>query len=153
NKYGDTPSPFEYNAYDGRVLGKRVMVSLVQSEKEKKLLGRAAFNEIVVHDGNILGIPKGDEGLSKKELIAEARRKGVPTGIRYIDSLAAFVASGIEEAVESGKKEFIMKRAMTSTSGEINIKVREDVLRFITSENKRIDLRGPVFMMVRAQIE
>ncbi|MGQ9718933.1 MAG: O-phosphoserine--tRNA ligase [Nitrososphaerales archaeon] len=152
-KYGDTPSPFEHNAYDGMVLGKRVMVSLVQNEKGKKLLGRAAFNEIMVYDGNILGIPKGDESLSKKELIAEARRKGVPTGIRYIDSLAALVASYIEEVAESGKKEFIIKRTMTSTSGEINIKVKEDVLRFITSENKRIDLRGPVFMMVRAQIE
>jgi len=152
-KYGDTPSPFEHNAYDGRVLGKKVVVSLVQNEKGKKTLGRAAFNEIVVYDGNILGIPKGDEGLSKKDSIAEVKRKGVHTGIRYIDSLAALAALGIEEAVESGKKEFIMKRAMTSTSGEINIKVREDVLRFITSKNKRIDLRGPVFMMVRAQIE
>jgi len=151
--YGDTPSPFEYTVYDGQILGKRVIVKLIQSEEGKRLLGRAASNEIVVYNGDILGIPKEDKDLSKRELIKEARENGVPVGIRYIDSLAAFVANGIEEAIESGKKEFVMKRAMTSTSGELNIKVKEDALKFITSKNKRIDLRGPVFMMVKAQIE
>jgi O-phosphoseryl-tRNA synthetase len=135
------------------MLGKRVMVRLIQNEEGKRLLGRAAFNEIVVYNGEILGIPKDDKGLSKTELIKEAREHGVPPGIRYVDSLAAFVANGIEEAVELGKKEFVMKRAMTSTSGELNIRVKEDALKFITSKNKRIDLRGPVFMIVKAQIE
>ncbi|MCP8313822.1 MAG: O-phosphoserine--tRNA ligase, partial [archaeon] len=128
-------------------------LKIIQNEEGKRLLGRAAFNEIVVYNGDILGIPKEDEDFPKRELIKEARENGVPVGIRYIDSLAAFVANGIEEAIESGKKEFFMKRAMTSTSGELNIKVKEDALKFITSKNKRIDLRGPVFMMVKAQIE
>ncbi|MEM3383385.1 MAG: O-phosphoserine--tRNA ligase [Nitrososphaerales archaeon] len=150
-KYGDTPSPFEYTAYDGEILGKRVIVKLVQNEEGKKLLGQAAFNDIVVYDGNILGIPKKGD-FPKIELIKNARERGIPVGIRYIDSLAALVANGIEEAIKSGKNDFIMKRAMVSTSGELNIKVREDALKFITSNNKKIDLRGPVFMMVRAQI-
>jgi O-phosphoseryl-tRNA synthetase len=152
-KYGDNPSPFECIVYDGEILGKRVIVKLFQSEEGKKLLGRAAFNEIMVYDGNILGIPKEDNDIPKIELIKEARERGVPVGIRYIDSLAAFAANSIEEAVESGRKDFIMKKAMVSTSGELNIKVGEDALRFITSRNKRIDLRGPVFMMMKAQIE
>ena len=152
-KYGDNPSPFECIVYDGEILGKRVIVKLFQSEEGKKLLGRAAFNEIVVYDGNILGIPKEDKDIPKIELIKEARERGVPVGIRYIDSLAAFAANSIEEAVESGRKDFIMKKTMVSTSGELNIKVGEDALRFITSRNKRIDLRGPVFMMMKAQIE
>lgn len=152
-KYGDHPSPFEYIAYDGEVLGKRVIVKLFQNEEGKKLLGRAAFNNIVVYDGNILGIPKDDKDFSKIELIKKAKELGVPVGIRYIDSLAAFAANGIEEAVKSGKNDFIMKRTMVSTSGELNIKVRKDALRFITSKNKRIDLRGPVFMMVKAEIK
>lgn len=151
--YGDAPSPFEYTAYDGRILGRKVTVKLIQNEEGKKLLGRAAFNEIVVYNGDILGIPKEDKELSKSELIKDAREHGVPTGIRYVDSLAAFVANGIEEAIESGNREFFMKRTMISTSGELNIKVREDALRFITSRNKRIDLRGPVFMIIKAQIE
>ena len=151
--YGDTPSPFEYTVYDGPILGKRVILKIIQNEEGKRLLGRAAFNEIVVYNGDILGIPKEDEGFPKRELIKEAKKYGVTVGIRYIDSLAAFVANGMEEAIESGKKEFFMKRAMTSTSGELNIKVKEDALKFITSKNKRIDLRGPVFIMVKAQIE
>ena len=151
--YGDTPSPFEYAVYDGQMLGRRVTVKLIQNEEGKRLLGRAAFNEIVVYNGDILGIPKEDKVLSKTELIKEARERGVPVGIRYVDSLAAFVANGVEESIELGKKEFVMKRAMTSTSGELNIKVKEDALRFITSKNKKIDLRGPVFMMIKAQIE
>ncbi|MCP8304324.1 MAG: O-phosphoserine--tRNA ligase [archaeon] len=152
-RYGDMPSPCEYTVYDGKMLGKKVTVKLVQNEKGKRLLGRAAFNEVLAYDGNILGIPRKDETLSKRELIKAARERGVQTGIRYIDSLAAVAATDIEEAVKSGKKGFVMKRAMTSTAGELNIRVREDVLRFITSKNKRIDLRGPVFMMVVAQIE
>ncbi|MCP8319077.1 MAG: O-phosphoserine--tRNA ligase [Candidatus Methylarchaceae archaeon HK01B] len=152
-RYGDMLSPYEYNVYDGKMLGKRITVKLVQNEKGKRLLGRAAFNEVVAYDGNILGIPRKDEAISNRELIKAAREKGVSTGIRYIDSLAAVVANDIEEAVKLGKKGFVMKRAMTSTAGELNIKVREDVLRFITSKNKRIDLRGPVFMMVVTQIE
>ncbi|MEM3437337.1 MAG: O-phosphoserine--tRNA ligase, partial [Nitrososphaerales archaeon] len=152
-KYGDNPSPFEYIVYDGKMLGRRVIVKLFQNEEGKKLLGRAAFNNIVVYDGNILGVPKEDRDFSKMELIKNARERGVPVGIRYIDSLAAFVASSIEEAIKSGKNDFIIKRTMVSTSGELNIKVGEDALKFITSKNKRIDLRGPVFMMVRVQIE
>ncbi|MCP8322576.1 MAG: O-phosphoserine--tRNA ligase [Candidatus Methylarchaceae archaeon HK02M2] len=151
-KFGDIPSPCEHTAYDGKILGRKVILKLVQSEKGKKLLGRAAFNEIVAYDGNILGIPKKDV-LSKKELIKIARDQGIKTGIRYIDSLAAAIAYDIEEAIKSGEEGFVMKRAMTSTAGDLNIKVREDALKFITSKNKRIDLRGPVFIVAIAEIE
>ena len=41
---------------------------------------------------------------------------------------------------------------MVKTPSEVNLKIDEYVMRYITDNNKKIDVRGPVFFAVRSEI-
>jgi len=146
----EAPSPCEFLIYDGKIFDKRVKVYLYENEEKAKLLGAAALNQIVVYDGNVLGIPM--KGMVNIEFINTAREKGVPTGIRYIDGIAAKAAAGIEEAVTKGQKGFDIWVRMAKRPSDINVKVSDKARRFIMNRKKKIETTGPVFVGVRAEI-
>jgi len=143
-KYGDTPSPCEFTAWEGELSGKKVKVSVVEPEENTKLCGPAFMNEVVVHKENIMGIPH----TSRWE---EAFNEGVTTGIRYIDAFANQAAAEAESAALAGQGSESRVRIVKSP-GEINLRIEPALERFITSYKHKIDLRGPVFTTVRSQI-
>jgi O-phosphoseryl-tRNA synthetase len=149
-KHADAPSPCEFLVYEGKVLGKKVSVYIYEEEEDSTLLGPAAENQIYVYEGNILGVPT--KGLDNVPIIKEARQKGVPTGIRYIDGVARFVAARVEEAVKSGKKRFNLRIRMARRLKDVNLSVGSAARRFITSRKKKIDILGPIFLGIRAEI-
>jgi len=144
------PSPCEVLAYDGPLLGRRVKVYLFEREPNARLLGPAALNRIYVHDGNVLGIP--DEGLEHLKSVVEAREKGVRTNIRYIDAIAMKAARGIEEAVRTGESRYELRVRLAKRPSDVNITVDDVARRFITSKHRRIEVKGPVFVGIRAEI-
>lgn len=146
----DAPSPCEFLAYDGELLGRKVKVYLYEKESNSRLLGAAAQNRIYVHKGNIVGVPL--EGLDEVLLVNQARLRGVPTEIRYIDGIACFAAARVENAVRTGQKSLDMWVRQARRLRDVNVKIGEVARRFITSKKKKIEISGPLFIGVRAEI-
>jgi O-phosphoseryl-tRNA synthetase len=75
----------------------------------------------------------------------------VSTGIIYLDSVAALAAARIEEAARCGRGTRIQVK-MAKLPSDVNIRIDEYAVRFITDNKKKIDLRGPVFLTVRSTV-
>ncbi len=146
----DEPSPCEFELPEVEIGGKEVSVSLVEPEENTELIGPAAFNTIFVTEGNVVGVPPGDWG--DNELLNKAREGGVSTGLRYIDAIANLAARKIEDAVESGESEVKVRVPMIESLSDVNLRIEKLARRFITDNNKKIDVRGPVFTTIKGKI-
>lgn len=146
-EHGSTPSPCEFPAWEGTVNGKAVKVSVVEPEEETKLCGPAVFNEVVAYNNDILGVP--DNKKWRKALENHSAR----TGVRFLDAFACQAAKDIESAIANGESEVETRVRIVKVPSEINFRLEPLAQRFITSNKKKIDIRGPVFTTVRATIE
>ncbi|MDY0386507.1 MAG: O-phosphoserine--tRNA ligase [Methanolobus sp.] len=146
-EYASTPSPCEFPAWEGKINGKTVKVTVIESEEDTKLCGPAVFNEVVAYESDILGIPENKKW--RKVLENHSAR----TGVRFLDAFACQAAKDIEDAVANGKSEVETRVRIVKVPSEINIRLEPLAQRFITSNKRKIDLRGPVFTTVRATIE
>jgi len=151
-QYADAPSPCEFKVYDGELFGRHVEVSVYERDPGVKLAGPAAFNEIVVYDGNVIGIPPSHVQAITSPLIEEARLRGYRTGIRYVDAFAALAAAKIEAACLAGASEVDIRVRMVKLPSDINIEVAEVARRYISENRKTIDVRGPAFLAVKARM-
>ncbi len=147
-EHRDAESPCEFIAYEGSVCGKKVTVKVFEHDPKVRLVGPAAFNQIVVYDANIIGIPEKAAGMEKSEIVREAREKGVRTGIRYLDAVAKMAAARIERG---GSAELRVR--MAKLPSDINLRVSDVGMAFVTGRNGRIDVRGPVFIGVSSEAE
>lgn len=143
----DKPSPCEFKAFEGR----RVSVSVVEPERGTKLIGPAGFNTIYVYDGNFIGVPP--KGWEKNRFLNTVREWGVSTGIRYMDAFAALAAHEIERAARRGRKQVKVRVRAVKLLSDINLVLDKAAQRYITDNKKRIDVRGPVFTTVIAEIK
>lgn len=143
---GKEQSPCEFLVYRGPLLGQDIEVRVTEPEEKTLLCGPAFMNEIVVHEGSILGIPR----TKNWEKVFEA---GVPTNIRFLDAFAALSAHEIENWVsrEPAENDKSIRVKIVRSGADINIKIDELAVRYITSQKKKIDVRGPVFMTVIAK--
>ncbi len=82
----------------------------------------------------------------------KAREKGVSAGLGYLDAVASLAAGKIEEATHSGRKRVNVRVKMAKHPSHVNVKVSDVARRFITSRKKKIEIAGPVFIGVRAEI-
>ncbi|MGE5832175.1 MAG: O-phosphoserine--tRNA ligase, partial [Methanomicrobiales archaeon] len=139
------PGPCSFTAWEGELFGNRVKVFVEEAESNAKLLGPACGNEVFVHQGNILGIPDNEKW-------AQIRKDGISTGIVYLDAVAALAAARIEEATRCGKGVTVQVK-MSKFPSDVNLKVAEYAMRSITDRKKKIDVRGPVFVTVRSEVE
>ncbi len=146
DRYANERSPCEFLAWEGEVFGRDVKVYVVEREEDTKLCGPAYANEIVVYKGSVYGIPKSEKWKKFFE-------NGVATGIRYIDSFAYLAGSVIERAVAEGKEEVEVRVRVVEGLSDINLVLQDNVRRYIASKGGKIDVRGPMFVTVRAEIE
>lgn len=144
-KYKDEASPCEFIAWQGELFNRDITVKVVEPEENTRLCGPAAMNTVVVHEGNILGVPP-----TKK---SEALEKGVPARLRYIDALSAKAAREIEEALCHGANMAKHRVRIVKTPAEINIHIDPAAQRYITGHKKKIDIRGPVFTTIEMVAE
>lgn len=152
----DASAPCEYLVYEGDFNGKKIQVKLVEKEDNTKLLGPAALNEVYVHDGNIYGIPKD---MSKLKFdVSEVKEKGVNVDFGFLDAVANLFAWTIEKdskedwldtEKEKGRTASVK---MAKSPFDVNIDVSEQARNYITSKNKIISLKGPVFTAVEYTI-
>jgi O-phosphoseryl-tRNA synthetase len=143
-EHAAAPGPCAFTAWKGGVAGVQVEVVVEESESNTKLCGPACFNEIFVHDGSILGVPDTEKW-------THVRNEGISTGILYLDAAAALAASRIEEAARCGE-EIRVQVKMAKLPSDINLRIEEYAMRYITDNNKKVDVRGPVFLTVRSLI-
>lgn len=143
-EHASAKSPCRFDVYTGPLFDRRVKVSLVEVESGTKLLGPAALNDVRVYDGSIYGV-------SKVKGAKEVIEAGTPTGITYIQALANLAARDIEKAARDGRKKVQTKIKGVKLPSDINLKVSDVVVRFINSNSKKIDIRGPVFTTVEAE--
>lgn len=143
-EHAAAPSPCAFTAWEGDLFGRKVEVSVVEDEEDSKLCGPATFNEVYVQDGKVLGVP--DTPQFKK-----VRKKGTPAHISYVQTVAALAAARIEEAVRCGEETSVQVK-MAKVPSDVNLRIAGHAMRYLTDNNKKIDLRGPVFVTVRAEI-
>lgn len=141
---GSAESPCEFLAYTGTLFGEDVEVRVVEPEANTRLCGPATMNELVVFEGSIFGLPRKDKWEKEFE-------EGVSTNIRFLDAFAALAAYTVEEAAKTGaieKEEVEVNVKIVRSGADINIKIDDVAMRYITSTKKKIDIRGPVFLTV-----
>ncbi|MHA1267572.1 MAG: O-phosphoserine--tRNA ligase [Candidatus Helarchaeota archaeon] len=127
-------SPLKITAFFKEIEGKTVEVCLWETDPGVKLLGPATTNVIVVSDGNILGMKPED------------KIQGVKTNITYLSAIAALVGYKAEVLLQNNKEEReVIRVKIAKYPSDINLKIDPVVRRFITSNNKKIDCRGPIF--------
>ena len=148
---GNEKSPCEFLAYRSAVSGTSTDIEVWVTEPEANTLlcGPAYLNEIVVHEGSILAIPRTERWESVFETC-------VSTNIRFVDAFAALAAYEIENWVRAGhgaKDSIKVRVRMVRSGADININIEDLAVRYITSRKNKIDIRGPVFITVVAKQE
>jgi O-phosphoseryl-tRNA synthetase len=81
----------------------------------------------------------------------EVRNQGVSTGISYLSAVAFLAASRIERAAACRKPETVQVK-MAKLPSDINVRIYEYAMRYITDNKKKVDVRGPVFLTVRSEV-
>ncbi|KXB07812.1 hypothetical protein AKJ56_02300 [candidate division MSBL1 archaeon SCGC-AAA382N08] len=150
-KCKDEPSPCEFHVFKSNINNKKVTVKLIESEDNTKLIGPAAFNQIYVNNGNIIGVPP--DGWENDEMLKKVRKNGTPTKITYMKAFANLSARKIEEMIEKNKEKEKIRVGMIESLKDINLKLDRPARRYITDNNKKIDVRGPVFTTTQAELE
>jgi O-phosphoseryl-tRNA synthetase len=136
--------PCSFDVWEGMIDGVRVKVTVEEPESNAKLCGPACANEIFVHDGSILGVPDAEKW-------KQVRAEGISTGISYLSAVAALAAARIEEAARC-RKSTVIQVKMSKLPSDINLKIEEFAMRAVTDNNKKVDVRGPVFLSVRSTV-
>jgi len=150
--HADEKSPCSFPVYEGDFLDKKISVSVVEKEDNTKLLGPAALNEIYVYCGNVYGIPKNPGKLSSD--LIEVKKDGIKVKFNFLDAVSSGIVYEIEnkiKTVKTGSKKGLLQVKMAKTPSDLNIEIAKAARRFITSKNKKIILKGPVFMSVEIQ--
>ncbi|MBS3815349.1 MAG: O-phosphoserine--tRNA ligase [Hadesarchaea archaeon] len=145
------PSPCEFEVFKGEISDVEARICLIEPEKDTELIGPAGFNEIFVYDGNIIGVPP--EGWEEDEFLSKVRNEGIKTDLTYMEAFSLLAARKIEEAIQEGKEEVQIRVPIVKTLGDLNLKVGKKVRRYITDNQKKIDIRGPVFTTISAEIK
>ena len=137
--------PCSFDVWEGMLGSAKVKVTVEEPESNAKLCGPACANEIFVHDGSILGVPDAEKW-------NQVRTEGISTGISYLSAVAALAAARIEEAARC-RKSTVVQVKMAKLPSDINLKIDEFAMRAVTDNNKKVDVRGPVFLFVRSTVQ
>ena len=132
-KHRDEIAPAEFIAWEGKINNKEIKIKIIELEKGKKLIGPAGFNNIAVKNKNIVS---GEEA-------------GTKTGFDYMTAIANKVAHEVENKHES----FEYKVKMVRSLGDINLDIPKRVRNYIKANHKKLDIRGPVFISFKVNME
>lgn len=158
-EHGDAPSPCQFTIFKGEFLGKDIQVKVIEPEEGTKLLGPAAWNQIYINQGNIVGIPPEERQNTPPEVLEKDLEgmnnleDAIPTNISYMEGVAAQAAHKIEEMVVSGEENLKFRTTIARYISDVNLTLNNIALNYITSENKVIDVRGPIFCTITCEIE
>jgi len=131
----DEPSPKEISIWKGVIKEKEIEISIWERDEGVKLLGPAALNKVWVKDGTISGHPPNTQ-----------LEGGIDTGKTYMEGIASEIAYNIEILLDQGKNNYEHRVKMCYRASEVNIELDDIILEYIHSKQKKVDIRGPVFI-------
>lgn len=134
-KNKDKPSPKEISVWKGVINEKEIEVSIWERDEGVKLLGPAALNKVWVKDGTVSGHPPNTQ-----------LEGGIDTGKTYMEGIASEMAYNIEILLEQGIDNYEHRVKMCYRASEINVELDDIILEYIHSNQKKVDIRGPVFL-------
>jgi O-phosphoseryl-tRNA synthetase len=131
---------------------KRLIVKIVKHDKDSKLCGPATFNEIVIKNGDIFGV----QNLDQNPEMAGAQR----TQITYLDAFSKLVGSNIESLILENdfeektaiSEQTEIEKGIIKDMEDINLQLDGRAFRYILTNNKKIDVRGPMFLNVEYEL-
>jgi O-phosphoseryl-tRNA(Cys) synthetase len=127
-KHKDEVAPCEFLAWKDESLE----VKVFEKEACKRLVGPAGFNEICVADGAIYS-----------DVVAS----GVCTGINYMRA----IAMGAAAAIENSSDNLTYQVKGVKHLSDLNVEIPEAVRQHIEGQNKKIGVRGAVFVAIEAR--
>ncbi len=112
-------------------------VILKEAREGMGLCGPGAFNQILVHEGNILGVPP--------TMVKSMEEKGAfNTNKTFVKAFSRFAAWKIERSLDRGHT--LKKVDKIRDLEGINLKLTSKALYYMLSHNKKVDVQGPVFL-------
>jgi O-phosphoseryl-tRNA synthetase len=127
-KHKDEIAPCEFVAWKDD----SIVVKVVEREAGKRLIGPAGFNEICVADGSIY---------------SDVVPSGVHTGISYMRAIAI----GAAAAIEAGNDDVAYQVKGIRHLSDLNLQIPQVVRQHIEGQQKKIDVRGAVFVTIESQ--
>lgn len=124
--------------WEGKVGSKKLVLEVYEHDEGKNLLHPGAFNKLWVKDGSILGLPE--------DKFQDLKQGGIDTGINYLQGIAQLVGAKVENG-----EVFDLQVKVVKNPSDINISIDPSARAYITSKNKKIDVRGPVFLDIRCK--
>jgi len=119
------------------IRGTPAEVILKEARPGMGLAGPAAFNEIWIKDGNIIG--------ATPDMASRMEEDGATkTNKTYVKAFSRFVGWKVEKALERGHTGKLFDK-IRDLEG-INLKLSSKALHYILSHNKKIDIQGPVYL-------
>lgn len=143
-EHATAAGPCSFVAYEGSFSGTLIRVTVEEQEEGAKLCGPACGNEVFIHQGSVMGIPDTPQW-------SRVREEGIPAGISYLDAVCALAAARIEEGTRCGRPVHVQVK-MAKLLSDINLRIAEYAMRYITDQKKKVDTRGPVFLSVRSEV-
>jgi O-phosphoseryl-tRNA synthetase len=137
------PGPCSFPAFEGEIEGYPVRVFVEEPESGTRLLGPACTNEIFASNGGVLGVPDTEKW-------KEVRESGISSGLTYLSAVASLAAARIERAARC-REGVTVQVKMAKLPSDINVRIAEYAMRYITDNNRKVDVRGPVFLTVRSE--
>lgn len=138
-KHANAPSPCSFRAWEGRIRRRQVLVQLVESERDVKLVGPATMNVISAVNGNITSKLPG--------------RGKVGSGLSYIRCIADYCAATVEKRAAEGFRGIDSIRiGMVRSASDIYLDIPLAIRRYIESNNLKIEIKGPVFTTIEYRI-
>ncbi|HAW49401.1 TPA: O-phosphoserine--tRNA ligase [bacterium] len=146
----DKIGPTDVLCYEGRFLGKEVRVYVYNWDEGKPLISFAGLNKVWVYNGEIFGLPDEEKALKGTEKIY---KEGINTGLVFLKLIVDGFISELEDAINKGEKSLDKKIKIAQRPSDVNLFIPQSVYEFITGENKRIVVGGPLFFGLNAEIE
>ncbi|MEW6618364.1 MAG: O-phosphoserine--tRNA ligase [bacterium] len=145
----DDIGPVEILAYQDE----QIKVWVYNWDVGKPMLSFAAFNEIYVYEGNIIGLSSQLQKGKLSNLANLARVDGIKTNLIYLNNIVNGFVAKLEKAIKEGKNTIDERYKMAKRPSEINLFIPDFVNRYITANNKKIEVGGPLFFGLKAQIK
>ena len=127
-KYKDEIAPCAFLAWKDE----SIEVKILEKEAGKRLVGPAGFNEICVANGSIY---------------SDVVPSGTYTGISYMRA----IAMGAAAAIENSSDNLIYQVKGIRHLSDLNLEIPEAVRQHIEGQNKKIGVRGAVFVTLEAK--
>ncbi|MEW5945256.1 MAG: O-phosphoserine--tRNA ligase [bacterium] len=146
----NTVGPVEVELYAGAACGRDVRFVVFNWDEGKPLMSMAALNTVLVHDGNIYGVPpKHDVRMGDK--LGEVYEKGAATGLTFIDMMVKGFAAEVERRMAAGEKGPYEERwKIAKRPNQINLAIPSVVYDYIEGRRRNIRVGGPLFFGLKA---